>query len=62
MKNKQFSTSRKIIKKAKWYMNRKDYEGLRLYLDEEEKNIENHQKISKNKEAEYIDTLIKKLD
>lgn len=29
-----------IIKKVRWYMERKDYAGLRLYLDEEEKEVE----------------------
>ncbi len=51
-----------IIKKVRWYMERKDYAGLRLYLDEKEKEVEKSREISKNVEAEYIDSLIKDLD
>lgn len=51
-----------IIKKVRWYMERKDYTGLRLYLDEKEKEVEKSREISKNVEAEYIDSLIKDLD
>lgn len=43
-------------------MERKDYAGLRLYIDEKEKEVENSRKISKNIETEYIDNLIKDLD
>jgi len=53
---------KEIIKKVKWYMERKDYAGLRLYIDEKEKEVENSRKISKNIETEYIDNLIKDLD
>lgn len=49
---------KEIIKKVKWYMERKDYDRLRLYLDEKEKYIDI---VSKNEEAEYIDELIKDL-
>lgn len=52
---------KEIIKKVKWYMERKDYDGLRLYLDEKEKYIDNCSIVSKNEEAEYIDELIKDL-
>ena len=31
---------KEIIKKVKWYMERKDYAGLRLYIDEKEKEVE----------------------
>lgn len=51
-----------IIKKVRWYMERKDYAGLRLYLDEEEKEVEKSRIMSKNVEAEYIDSLVKDLD
>lgn len=51
-----------IIKKVRWYMERKDYAGLRLYLDEEEEKVEKSRKMSKNVEAEYIDSLVKDLD
>lgn len=43
-------------------MERKDYAGLRLYLDEEEEKVEKSRKMSKNVEAEYIDSLVKDLD
>lgn len=51
-----------IIKKVKWYMERKDYDGLRLYLDEKEKEAEKCRIMSKNVEAEYIDNLVKDID
>ncbi len=50
-----------IIKKVKWYMERKDYDGLRLYLEEKEKYIDNCSIAIKNEESEYIDELIKDL-
>lgn len=50
-----------IIKRVKWYMERKDYDGLRLYLDEKEKYIDNCSIVSKNEEADYIDELVKDL-
>lgn len=43
-------------------MERKDYNGLRLYIDEREKYVENCRIMSKNKEEEYIDSLVKDLD
>ncbi len=49
------------MKKVKWYMERKDYDGLRLYLDEKEKYIDNCSIVSRNKEADYIDELVKDL-
>ena len=52
---------KEIIKKVKWYMERKDYDGLRLYLEEREKYIDNCSIISENKEADYIDDLVKDL-
>lgn len=52
---------KEIIKKVKWYMERKDYDGLRLYLEEREKYIDNCSIVSENKEADYIDDLVKKL-
>lgn len=51
-----------IIKEVRWYIERKDYAGLRLYLDEKEKEVEKSRKMSKNVEAEYIDSLVKDLD
>ena len=52
---------KEIIKKVKWYMERKDYDGLRLYLDEKEKYIDNSSSVSRNEEADYIDELVKDL-
>lgn len=52
---------KEIIKKVKWYMERKDYDGLRLYLEEREKYIDNCNIVSENKEADYIDDLVKDL-
>lgn len=51
-----------IIKEVRWYIERKDYAGLRLYLDKKEKEVEKSRKMSKNVEAEYIDSLVKDLD
>lgn len=51
-----------IINKVKWFMERKDYNGLRLYIEEREKYVENCRIMSKNKEEEYIDSLVKELD
>ena len=50
-----------IIKKVKWYMERKDYDGLRLYLEEREKYIDNCSILSENTEVDYIDNLVKDL-
>lgn len=60
--NEEFKMCEEIIKKVRWYMERKDYAGLRLYLDEEEKKVEKSRIMSKNVEAEYIDSLVKDLD
>lgn len=60
--NEEFKMCEEIIKKVRWYMERKDYAGLRLYLDEEEEKVEKSRKMSKNVEAEYIDSLVKDLD
>ena len=53
---------KEILKRVKWYMERKDYNGLRLYIEEREKYVENCRIMSKNKEEEYIDSLVKELD
>lgn len=52
---------KEIIKKVKWYMERKDYDGLRLYLEEREKYIDNCSILSENTEVDYIDNLVKDL-
>ena len=33
---------KEIINKVKWYTERKDYNGLKLYIDEKEKFIDNY--------------------
>lgn len=60
--NGEFKMCEEIIKEVRWYIERKDYAGLRLYLDEKEKEVEKSRKMSKNVEAEYIDSLVKDLD
>lgn len=52
---------KEIINKVKWYTERKDYNGLKLYLDEKEKYINNCSIEIENEESEYIDELIKDL-
>lgn len=60
--NEEFKMCEEIIKEVRWYVERKDYAGLKLYLDEKEKEVEKSRKMSKNVEAEYIDSLVKDLD
>lgn len=60
--NEEFKMCEEIIKEVRWYIERKDYAGLRLYLDEKEKEVKKSRKMSKNVEAEYIDSLVKDLD
>lgn len=60
--NEEFKMCEEIIKKVRWYIERKDYTGLKLYLDEKEKEVEKSRIMSKNVEAEYIDSLVKDLD
>lgn len=60
--NEEFKMCEEIIKEVRWYIERKDYAGLRLYLDKKEKEVEKSRKMSKNVEAEYIDSLVKDLD
>ena len=50
-----------IIEKVKCYMERKDYTGLRLYIDEREKYIDNCIINSNSAEEDYIDKLVKDL-
>lgn len=52
---------KEIIKTVKWYMDRKDYNGLRLYIDEKEKYIDTCIISSNNEEENYIDKLVKDL-
>ena len=44
-----------IINKVKWFMERKDYNGLRLYIDEKEKNIETYTNNLNYAEEEYME-------
>lgn len=50
-----------IINKVKWFMERKDYNGLRLYIDEKEKNIETYTNNLNYVEEEYMDSLVNNL-
>lgn len=52
---------KEIINKVKWYTERKDYNGLKLYIDEKEKFIDNYIINSNNAEEEYIDKLVNDL-
>ena len=52
---------KEIINKVKWYTERKDYNGLKLYIDEKEKFIDNYIINSNNAEEDYIDKLVKDL-
>jgi len=53
---------KEIIKNVKWYIERKDYKGLKIYIDREENDIKKNIVITRNAEAEYIDNLVKALD
>lgn len=50
-----------IIDKVKWYMERKDYNGLKLYIDGKEKNIEAYTNNLNCAEEDYIDSLVSNL-
>lgn len=50
-----------IINKVKWFMERKDYNGLRLYIDEKEKNIETYTNNLNYAEEDYMDSLVNNL-
>lgn len=52
---------KEIINKVKWYTERKDYNGLKLYIDEKEKIIDNYIINSNNAEEDYIDKLVNDL-
>lgn len=52
---------KEIINKVKWYTERKDYNGLKLYLDEKEKFIDDYIINLNNAEEDYIDKLVKDL-
>lgn len=52
---------KEIINKVKWYTERKDYNGLKLYIDEKEKFIDNYIINSNNTEEDYIDKLVNDL-
>ena len=57
----ELKTCKEIINKVKWYTERKDYNGLKLYIDEKEKFIDNYIINSNNAEEDYIDKLVKDL-
>jgi hypothetical protein len=50
-----------IINKVKWFIERKDYNGLRLYIDEKEKSIETYTNNLNYAEEEYMDSLVNNL-
>lgn len=50
-----------IIKEVRKYLDRKDYNGLTLYLEQKEKEIEYNDFLFKNKEEKYIDSLVDEL-
>ena len=52
---------KEIINKVKWYTERKDYNGLKLYIDEKEKFIDNYIINSNNAEEDKIDKLVNDL-
>lgn len=52
---------KEIINKVKWYTERKDYNGLKLYIDEKEKFIDNYIINSNNAEEDYINKLVNDL-
>lgn len=52
---------KEIINKVKWYTERKDYNGLKLYIDEKEKFIDNYIINSNNAEEDYNDKLVNDL-
>lgn len=56
-----FNLCNEIISKVRWYMDRKDYNGLRLYLDQKEKSIEKAAILCENNESKYMDDLVKDL-
>lgn len=58
----EYDFCKTLIKNIKKYLERKDYNGLKLYIDKEEDYIKNCQILSKNVEEEYIDSLVKDLD
>lgn len=51
-----------IICRVKKYLNEKDMEGLKRYIEKEEISINQCRIMSKNESADYIDTLIKELN
>ena len=57
----ELKISKEIINKVKWYTERKDYNGLKLYIDEKEKFIDNYIINSNNAEEDYIDKLVNDL-
>lgn len=58
---KNLKICKEIINKVKWYTERKDYNGLKLYIDEKEKFIDNYIINSNNAEEDYIDKLVNDL-
>ena len=61
MYEEELKICKEIINKVKWYTERKDYNGLKLYIDEKEKFIDNYIINSNNAEEDYIDKLVNDL-
>lgn len=58
MKN-ELDSVKEIIRHTKHFLEMKDYDGLKIYLDEQEKFLNNYRNI--DKEEEYIEKLIEDL-
>ena len=61
LEQEELKLCEEIINKVKWFMERKDYNGLRLYIDEKEKYVNNYISIVNTAEKDYIDNLIEGL-
>lgn len=51
-----------ILKTTKKYIEKKNYEGLKEYIERKEKYVEICRKKQKNETSEYIDKLVVSLD
>lgn len=58
----EYEFCKTLIKNIKKFLDRKDYTGLKLYIDKEENYVENCRILSKSAEEEYLDSLVKDLD
>lgn len=58
----EYEFCKTFIKNIKKFLDRKDYTGLKLYIDKEENYVENCRMLSKSAEEKYLDSLVKDLD